>query len=66
MESYLTNFMHGEMPLQVAFQMMKGMTFRECKVTPETGITSSQVDEILERINKVVNPTASEELDYVK
>lgn len=65
-ESYLTNFMHGEMPPQVAFQMMKGMTFRECKVTPETGITSSQVDEILEQINKVVNPTANEELDYVK
>ncbi|MFV2046126.1 family 78 glycoside hydrolase catalytic domain [Metabacillus sp. YM-086] len=55
LEQNLTNFMHGEMPPHVAFQMMKGMTFGECKVTPETGITSSQVDEILEDINKLVN-----------
>lgn len=54
-ETHLTKFMHGEMPPHVAFQMMKGMTFGECKVTPETGITASQVDEILEQINKIVN-----------
>lgn len=65
-ESYLTNFMHGEMPPHVAFQMMKGMTFGECKVTPETGITSSQVDEILRKINKIVNDTSINEKHHAK
>ncbi|MBU7592721.1 alpha-L-rhamnosidase [Metabacillus halosaccharovorans] len=65
-ESYLTNFMHGEMPPHVAFQLMKGMTFGECKVTPETGITSNQVDEILEKINKIVNGTSINEKHHAK
>lgn len=57
----LTNFMHGEMPPHVAFQLMKGMTFRECKVTPETGITPEKVDEILSLINEVVNDAVRNE-----
>ncbi|WP_100407594.1 alpha-L-rhamnosidase [Bacillus solitudinis] len=62
LEEYLTNVMHGEMPPHVAFQMMKGMTFKECKVTPETGIPSVKVDEILKRINEAVNKRLGEAL----
>ncbi|MDA1476136.1 alpha-L-rhamnosidase [Bacillus changyiensis] len=60
LEKNLTNFMHGEMPPQAAFQMIKGLTFRECKVTPETGLSVHQIDKILLEINEVINSLGEE------
>lgn len=53
LEESLTNFMNGTVPAHVAFHMVKGMTFKEFRATPETYLTNEQVDNMLAEINKL-------------
>jgi Bacterial alpha-L-rhamnosidase. len=49
----LTSFMNGQMPPHIAYEMIKGLTFKECKVTPEIGITPEEIDALMIKINEV-------------
>lgn len=51
--SRLTSFVNGQMPPHIAYEMIKGLTFKECKVSPEIGLTPQEIDELLVEINQL-------------
>lgn len=51
--SQLTSFVNGQMPPHIAYEMIKGLTFKECKVSPEIGLTPQEIDELLIKINQL-------------